>query len=302
MKNDIIYTRSKIQTLAGKAIRDLRGGGERELRNVVELCKGLSDLPNYRRFWGLVEEILHTPNQQYGTLLSRAANNVDINCFKTLVANFGLYACESGSQALRDNWRCGGPSTYWLEQLDENIPMDAFNHTIGIWNQRGASSFLLRAGGEEDLEVLIEVASKHQQCIFLLICRGAPDCRERLEDMAVLGNVIPLVEYDKLFCVADSLQQAGLLYGVLRKYADIESEETENEILQQCMDAGCFLGIYEGSREPSSQEDKRELYYYTKLQTIRRKGAKEILLGDLWRDRETIQELLLYQQPLPKRH
>ena len=43
MQINAIYTRSVIQTMAGKAIRDLRSGGERELRNVVERSMIMAD-------------------------------------------------------------------------------------------------------------------------------------------------------------------------------------------------------------------------------------------------------------------
>lgn len=112
MQINTIYTRSVIQTMAGKAIRDLRGGGERELRNVVELCKGCSASPDYQKFWSMLENILRRPGQRYGALLSRAANDVDINCLKTLIANLGLHAYTTGGQMLRDNWKSGVSSAY----------------------------------------------------------------------------------------------------------------------------------------------------------------------------------------------
>lgn len=61
MQINTIYTRSVIQTLAGKAIRDLRSGGEREQRNIMELCKGPSAPPGCQKFLSKLEQILRRP-------------------------------------------------------------------------------------------------------------------------------------------------------------------------------------------------------------------------------------------------
>lgn len=297
MQINAIYTRSVIQTMAGKAIRDLRSGEERELRNVVELCKGRSALPGYRRFWTMLEEILRRPDQQYGALLSRAANDVDINCLKTLIANLGLHAYANGRGSLRDSWESGASSAYWMEPLDGTMGPDVLHQTISTLQQQGTSSFLFRVGREAELGAILDIAGKHRQCVFILICHGISCCQEHLEDMTVLGNVIPLIGHEALPSLADRLRSGGVLFGFHRNYKEIESLRAEEGFLHQCIDQGCFLGVYEGdSQDPCENQD---LFYYVKLQELRRRGTKEIFLGDLWRDREVVQKLLLHQQALP---
>lgn len=296
MQINTIYTRSVIQTMAGKAIRDLRSGGERELRNVVELCRGHSASPDYQKFWSMLENILRRPDQQYGALLSRVANDVDINCLKTLIANFGLHAYASGSQILRDNWESGTSSAYWLEPLDGTMEPDILHQTISSLQGQGTSSFLFRAGQENELQTVLNIAGKHRQCVFLLICKTVSCCRESLEEMTILGNVIPLIEVGNLPALAGPLKHTGILFGFHRNYSEIESSEAEEELLRQSIAAGCFLGIYEGNDDSSCEV--QDLFYYDKLQEFRRKGAQEILLLDLWRDREVVQKLLLQQQDL----
>lgn len=297
MQINTIYTRSVIQTMAGKAIRDLRSGGERELRNVVDLCKGRCAPPGYQKFWSMLENILRRPDQQYGALLSRAANDVDINCLKTLIANLGLHACTNGSQMLRDSWKSGVSPSYWMEPLDGTVEPDALNQTISRLQRQGTSSFLFRVGQETELGPVLSIAGKHRQCMFFMICRTVSCCGEYLEEVAALGNVIPLIEPGDLPALAGPLKQSGILFGFHRSYCEIKSLEAEEELLRQCIEAGCFLGVYEGTRQgPCENQD---LFYYAELQEIRRKGAKEIFLLDLWRDREVVQKLLLHQQSLP---
>lgn len=297
MQINTIYTRSVIQTMAGKAIRDLRGGGERELRNVVELCKGCSASPDYQKFWSMLENILRRPGQRYGALLSRAANDVDINCLKTLIANLGLHAYTAGGQMLRDNWKSGVSSAYWMEPLDETIKPDVLHQTISSLERQGTSSFLFRVGEEAELRTVLNIGSKHRQCVFLMICRTTPCFQNDLEEVTALGNVIPLVRVEDLSTLAGPLKQAGVLFGFHRGYREIESLEAERELLHQCIETGCFLGVYEGNTQDPCE--KRDLFYYAELQEIRQKGAQEIFLIDLWRDREVVQKLLLYQQVLP---
>ena len=294
MQINAIYTRSVIQTMAGKAIRDLRSGGERELRNVVELCKGCSAPPGYQKFWSLLENILHRPGQQYGALLSRAAKDVDINCLKTLIANLGLPAYSDGSQMLQDSRKSRTPPAYWMEPLDETMEPDTLHQTISRFQNLGTSSFLFRAERDAALETILNIAAKHRQCVFFLICRAGICCQAHLEDMTALGNVIPLIGYEDLPAMATSLKQAGILFGLHRRYCEIESLQAEETLLHQCIEMGCFLGVYEGTRHDACS--RQDLVYYAKLQEIRCSGTQEIFLADLWRDREAVQNLLLEQR------
>lgn len=297
MQINAIYTRSVLQTMAGKAIRDLRSGGERELRNVIELCKGRSAFPCYQQFWNMLESILRRPNQQYGALLSRAANDVDLNCLKTLIANLGLHAYAGGSETLRDNWESGAASPYWMEPLNETMEPDILHQTISSLQRQGTSSFLFRVKQETELRTVLNIAGKHRQCMFFLICRMICCCQDYLEDMIALGNVIPLIGYGDLPAISIPLKQAGILFGFHRGYSEIQSLKAEERLLQQLIEKGCFLGVYEGSEQYSSANP--DLFYYAKLQEIRSRGTKEIFLADLWRDRETVQNFLLHQQVLP---
>ena len=203
MQINTIYTRSVIQTIAGKAIRDLRSGGERELRNVVELCKRHSAPPGYQRFWSMLENILRRPDQQYGALLSRAANDVDINCLKTLIANFGLHAYTNGSQLLRDSWESGTSSAYWMESLDGTMEPDILHQSIFSLQRQGTSSFLFRVGQETELRTVLNIAGKYRQCVFFLICRTVSCSREYWEEATALGNVIPLIGSEDLTTPTD---------------------------------------------------------------------------------------------------
>lgn len=297
MQMNAIYRRSMIQTIAGKAIRDLRSGGERELRNVLELCRGRASPLGYRKFWDMVEDTLHLPGQQYGALLSRAARDVDMGCLKTLIANLGLHAYAGGGEKLRSLWASGVSTAYWMEPLHETQETDRLHTTISSLQEQGTSSFLLRIERDEQLSAALELAAKHRQCTFFLLCCAVSCCQASLEVMVTLGNVIPLIHCQDLPNLAGVLKQAGALFGFHRKYDDIKSLESEGELLGQWIQAGCFLGVYEGC-SPDPRDDDG-LYYYAKLQDIRRTAAREILLGDLWRDREVVQKLLLHQQFLP---
>lgn len=292
MQINAIYTRSVIQTMAGKAIRDLRSGGKRELRNVVELCRGRSAPPGYRKFWNVLERILRRPGQQYGALLSRAANDVDINCLKTLIANLGLHAYADGGPLLQKSREADTSPVYWMEPLDGTMAPDILHQTISCLQRQGTSSFLFRAGEKSELETVLNVAGKHRQCVFFLICRTASCCQAHLEEAGALGNVIPLLSTEAVPAFADPLKQAGILFGFHRSYREIKSRETEEKLLHQCIEAGCFLGVYEGNGLEFF--DSQDLLYYGELREIRRSGTQEIFLFDLWRDRELVQELLLH--------
>ena len=297
MQNNAIYMRSLIQTMAGKAIRDLRSGGERELRNVMELCKGRSPRPGYRKFWNMLEESLRVPGQRYGALLARAANDVDIHCLKTLVANLGIPAYTDGGEPQRNSQNIETASAYWMEPLDGTMEPETLHRSVAAFQQQGTSTFFVRVGQERELKALLNLAGRYRQCVFVPICRGTACCPADLEEMAALGNVVPLLGYPDLPSLAGQLKDAGILFGFHRRYTEIEGLEAEERMLHQCTAAGCFLGVYEGSRQTAN--DKQDRLYYTKLQELRRNGTKEIILCDLWRDREQVQ-MLLHPQSRPE--
>ena len=285
MQINAIYTRSMVQTLTEKAIRDLRSGGAREVRNVIELFKGISVLPGSRDFWNHIGNILRTPNQQYSALLSRIANDADSNCLKTLIANLGFYP---DSTAAQDRARA---SPYWLEPLCDTMDAESLCQRVCTLHQQGTRVFLLRIEQEAELDTVLKVAGAYRQCIFLLIYQAVSCDAGHLENMIALGNVVPFIAYQQLASLSDRLQPSGIPFGFYRKYADIDNLYAEQKVLQSCIRSGCFLGIYEGEQQNVASTQARELFYYAKLQTARRRGAQEILLSDLWRDREAIQRL-----------
>lgn len=297
MQMNAICQRSMLQTVAGKAIRDLRNGSERGLRNMVELCRGRASPPGYQKFWDMLEEAFRLPGQQYSALLSRAVLDVDLGCLKTLIANLGFHAYGEGSETLRSGWASGTSSAYWMEPLNGDEKSEVLHERIMALQRQGTSSFLLGVEREEQLAAALRIAARHRQCVFFFRCQTVSCCQAYLEKMAVQGNVIPLIRSQELPALAGSLKQAKILFGIHRRYDEIETLETEGRLLHQWINAGCFLGVYEGC-SPDPRDDCG-LSFYAKLQELRHTGAVEILLLDFWRDREVVQKLLLHQQFLP---
>lgn len=298
MQSRSVYAQSMIQFLAGKAIRDLRKGGKRELRNLTEFCRSISSYPYYQQFWRMLEQVIKMPNSRYGRLLCRAAETVDENCLKTMVVNLGYQAFSRGGQRLRELRAAGKAPPRWIQILSEReVQQDALS-ALQRWGEQGVSVFWI--DGLRDAAQLnrpLALADNHRRAVYV-VANPPLDCSADQFARAVRsGNICFLPGTDRFAAQAEQLSGGSALFGVCRTYDEIAGFEQERLYLQGCAEQGALLAIYRPN--PNLPPDPRSEAIYHSIVQCRLTGSVELLVGDLNRDGEVVQQLLLHQRSFP---
>lgn len=298
MNQNTIYTQTMIQTMAGKVIRDLRRGGDRELRNMMDLCGNRSSYPYYQQFCRMVEDALRAPHSQYGRLITRAARDVSETCLKTFLSNFGYHAVFCGGEILREQKEQNASQGIWLRPFPWEGGSAGVQRAVFEWEKEGTSVFwAAQVETPERWNVLLAAAEKNRRCIFAVAHPPDTCADEQLLDAVDLGNICFFLGEEQLGAFSQRLRNVGALFGFHRSYAQVESLEAEDLFLQNSIQQGCLMGVYEGDWSQSLQKKER---LYQKLIQVRSGGTREIFLCDLWRDRDAVQELLLHERTFPR--
>lgn len=283
MENPSLLMRSTLQTIAGKAIRDLKYGGKRETRNVIELCKGFACRPSRQDFWNTIKSYTTASDSQYDPLLHRAAASVREESLQTLAVNLCCGALTIGANVLREN--PDNQKICWIQKIDITAEPD-----IAGWNKQGVYVFRLDAETHGDAEILTSLVGRNTRSIFVLeIWEKEPDAGW-IRYAAQFDNICFLLSPDALTSAGDLLTECGSFFGVLRNYTDVKSLRNEKDQIMQWIQAGCLLGIY------NTPEDGDATYaepWYQSLVSVRKKGSVELLLCDLQRDTALVQQMLL---------
>ncbi|MGI5893874.1 MAG: hypothetical protein ACOX6P_04690 [Candidatus Merdivicinus sp.] len=284
MENPSLLMRSTLQTIAGKAIRDLKYGGKRETRNVIELCRGFACRPSQLDFWNRVKSYTTASDSHYDPLIHRAAASVREESLQTLTVNLCCGALTIGANVLREN--SDNQKICWIQKIDIAAEPDI----IG-WNERGAYVFLLDVHTKNDArEPIGSLAGRNSRSIFVLTIREKKPDMNWVRYAAQFDNICFLLSTEALSAVGDLLVECGSFFGALREYPDMKNVRTEKENIARWIQAGCLVGVYD---TPKNMDVSLAEQQYQKLVSVRKQGSFELLLCDLQRDTAFVQQMLL---------
>ncbi len=299
MKERSLFELSAMQTMAGKAIRDIKSGGRRETRNVLELCRSYAQRPQQQEFWGMIKLFLTSSQNRYQALLHRTARSVKESSLKTLAINLSCTSFADGGDILRRECQ-NGKEISWLQWLS---PCEDPQAAICAWAQKGVSFFLIDAAAyKQHPTQLAQLPGYNSRGIFIYILEK--DCADFswVSKAAAYENVCFLLSSALLDALAPQMQKKQLLFGVVRSYSDVETPQKEQELLHRFIGYGCLLAVYRSALQPDTPTVKREEAFYRLLKQARCKGQAEIFVCDLKRDAATVQDLLLERQKISEWH
>lgn len=289
MKRNSLLTLSAIQTMAGKAIRDIRTGGKRETRNILNVCRSYARDPQQQEIWDIIKGFLAAPDNRYQALLHRAATCVREDLLKTLAINLSCTAFSSGRDRLYMQTPQEG-ELRWLQWLE---PADNLQDEICAWTQKGITVFLVNMREYADrFRQLAELSVCNSRCIFICtVC----DCGLDLSWSVHSDNICFLLTPDVIDSYAPFLLHHKLFFGILRDYSNVQDLHREGELLEHWAETGCLICVYHSRLDHTAQTHDEKLYSI--LRHIRRKGRSELFLCDLDRDSALIQNILLDKEP-----
>lgn len=284
---------SAMQTMAGRAIRDIKTGGKRETRNILKVCRSYANRPQQQGFWDLVKKFLTSPGNQYQALLHRAVCSVKEETLKTLMINLSCNAFSAGRDLL-----CKGAAENqeyrWIQWL---TPASDIQAVIYDWNQKGVFVFLLNLCDYQDRpSLLAELPTHNNRCVFIYIVSNAEADLSWIEKSPCSDNICILMTPEVVDHYAPWLLQQKIFFGVIRDYHDIQTLQDEHARLTHWIDSGCLLGVYYTGQHPCSKFQEEDPY--DTLKHIRRTGQLELFLCDLERDTDLVQDILLGRRTL----
>lgn len=295
MGKQSILTLSAMQTMAGRVIRDIKNGGKRELRNALELFRNYARTPQQQDFWNVMKGFLTSSETQYQALLQRTTLSVKEDTLKAVTINLSCNAFSAGRDILYKN-ALNHDENRWIQWLH---PSADIQKAVDGWVQKGVFVFLVNVQAYKGYTTqLAELAAHNSRCVFIYVIYTTAELDFSWVVHAIKSaNICVLLAPDLIPHYAPWLLKHKLLFGVIRDYAHIENPETEYQLLQQWICAGCLLGVYHSTTP--SHNPPHEAYLYRTLKRIRCKGQMQILLCDLDEDTAMIQDILLGRQKIP---
>ena len=294
MEKRSILTLSAMQTMAGRAIRDIKAGGRRETRNILALCRSYARRPQQKEFWSVVKDSLLADGNQYEALIHRAASSVREDSLKALAIGLSCTTFSSGRELLCRE-AASGQENCWIQRL---LPSADMQEEVTAWTQKGVSVFLadlseLKGCGAQ----LAELPARNSRCIFIYIVQDADQCPSCAARAPEAGNICILLSPQSVDAYGPRLREQKLFFGVIRGYEDIRDLQEEQALRRRWIDAGCLIGVYRSPRQSLPQPREEELY--RELVEIRCRGQLELFLWDLERDTAVVQDVLMGRRKVP---
>ncbi|HIS94978.1 MAG TPA: hypothetical protein IAC19_04320 [Candidatus Ventricola gallistercoris] len=204
-------------------------------------------------------------------------------------------AFSRGGQRLRELRAAGKAPPRWIQILSEReVQQDALS-ALQRWGEQGVSVFWI--DGLRDaaqLNRLLTLADNHRRAVYV-VANPPLDCSaDQLARAVRSGNICFLPGTDRFAAQAEQLSRGSALFGVCRTYDEIAGFEQERLYLQGCAEQGALLAIYRPN--PNLPPDPRSEAIYHSMPSDRFRGA---VVGDLNRDGEVVQQLLLHQRSFP---
>lgn len=276
---------SLMQTVAAKAIQDLKRGSVREIRNAFELCQNALQTEESKVYWERLKGYVIHGNNQYGNLLHRMAVSVQEETLKVIGINLGYMAFLNGSEIFRTQYpKMDAPC--WIQKIQIS---QISSKDIRSWNQRGVFVFY------EDIDFhretcgdLFAIAVHNLRSIFIFVCKQKNIDIGWMKQVWAFDNVCFLFSPDVIENMGKIFQEKKLLFGVYRRYEDIQNLQEEKQNLEKWISCGSLCCVYDTESMTGQWE-----YFYNMLQNVRKNGTLEILLCDFTRDTAAIQNMIL---------
>lgn len=209
------------------------------------------------------------------------------------------------SPSMKCNLSCYGCYSA-LQSREEDLSFEDFDSVLCQQKEMGMYFSVISGGEPLVYPHLFEIFRKHNDIAFLVYTNGALLDKQRVKQIAELGNVLPCVSVEgfeketdlrrgpghfrKVMDAFDHMRDAGLMYGFsatqTRENSDII---TSDEYIDMFIDKGCILGWYfhympVGRAPAMDLMPLPEQRHHLRERIIYFRKTKPILLGDFHND------------------
>ena len=218
-----------IETMARKAIRDIRETPESSMRNIVEMAQQFSNGRFQKKFFEIIHRMLEDETSGYYAMVSDTARHVDPERLLNFGMNLGYNSCMTGADKIRTWEKNFGYNVPWNICLDIGRDsmqkyLKSYYRIIRECEEMGIyTCMLFMEQYERDVFLMIR---EYPDSAFFVFCRAEAVTEEFLDDIQSLNNVMILLRYDEAAGRAcGRLREEGQLYGCYYPYGEEDAEK-----------------------------------------------------------------------------
>ena len=220
-------TRALIETLARKALRDMKDSPERSMRNFVDLGVQFTEGRFKEEFLNTVQELLQDENSAYYKLATDAIYHTEHENLLTFGLNICYDSCTVGAktiQRIEANEGFYVPWTLYIKVNDEAYSTwkPIYEKTVKHGKKLGIHTYLLFSRNHH--EQLLPLISSNKDCAFVVFCKPETVTEKLLDDLVGCNNLMISVEFceqtDETAHACALLRGRKMLYSIYMMYND----------------------------------------------------------------------------------
>ena len=177
MKREAI-TRTILDTVVDRAIRDIAEDSQRSLRKLVDMGQTFAKGPFQKRYIGMIQQMLENGGSPYYDLVQDTVRNTDRASLRTFGINMGWQSWTIGAQQIRAAEAREGFDIPWsitlrLEGDAPDAPGD-YLRLLDEGRSLGIYAYFLHCGGSDGaISLALEMARRAPECAFLVFLSPA---------------------------------------------------------------------------------------------------------------------------------
>ena len=197
MKREAV-TRTILDTIVDRAIRDIGEDPQRSLRKLVDMGQMFAKGPFQKRYIGIIQQMLENGGSPYYDLVQDTVRHTDRTGLRTFGINVGWQSWTVGARQIRSVESCEGYDIPWSVtfRLEEAEPSQRANYFRLLDEGRGLGiyTYFLHCGASDHaIEIALDLARQAPECAFPLFL--SPGLVESWMDrLSSLPNLLILLD------------------------------------------------------------------------------------------------------------
>lgn len=287
-------SRVVIETIARKAIKDIKASPKRSTRNVIDMALQFVNGRFQQEFFREAQTMLENENSAYYRLVYDTVTHVDTERLLHFGMNLGYNSCTLGAKTIRE----------WEEKAGFNIPWIVTFEVEQSYFQKYPNRYQKMIEEGEELGIftwgifidsepkeILSLIELYQDSAFFLCCEADMITEEFVKRILPLDNVVIVVRYGAGMAKAcDILRQNRMLYGVYHIYTNHDVERIiSGELFKEMEKLHPHISILVADITISDKEHKR---VYQEVISSRKAQKYQTVIWELYGDNCYVDEII----------
>jgi hypothetical protein len=282
------------QTLAKKALTDIKKSPERGIRNLIDMGVQFSSGRFQKNFFSAVQTMLKAEDSAYYALVRDIIDRVDTDRLLSFGMTLGYDGCTEGASRIRSLEAAYHFNIPWVItlQIDSDFFLShqqQYLDTIKSGNKLGICSWMLFS--DEQPGSLLPLISANSDNTFFLFCHAEDITPEFLDELSPLYNLMLVVQYEEnIEESCNQLRKAGLIYSIYYSYSENDITEIANgDLFCSIQEFNPAFAVLLAKEDCSASTQKA---VYRIIRTARKEQQFKTIPWELFLDNQAIDEII----------